>query len=242
MRRRLFVPLLVAALLLAFGTIVTACGDDGGGEATATAEAERLLEATATAEALAEEIAPSLTATAEVREAAEKEAAIATAEAEVVAATATAVASIGLTRDDPLPFGQTKIVPKGWEIIVVDFNPDATQLVLAENPFNDPPAAGFKYVMVRVRGTNISAGEPADFVATLPFRLVGSRSVLYDPFSPSCGVYPENLLIDVPTEVFSGASVEGNVCFQVGADETGLVMSVSFSFDLEEDRTFFALE
>ncbi len=31
MRRRLFVPMLVAALLLAFGTIAAACGDDDGG-------------------------------------------------------------------------------------------------------------------------------------------------------------------------------------------------------------------
>lgn len=192
--------------------------------ATATTEAEAI-DATATADALA----PAATATAE----AFSLAATATAEAEQQAA-------VGLSRDNPVPAGQALTVPDGWEISVVNFIPDATQMVLAENQFNDPPDPGFKYVIVRVRATNVSAGDPADFDASFALRLVGSRSVSYDQFTRSCGVIPDELGLDVPSEAFTGGTVEGNICFHVGADEAEFVMFTEFF--LGESTTYFAVQ
>ena len=178
----------------------------------------------------------------EARKAAEREAAVATAEARSAQATATAVASIGLTRDNPVPFGQAKVVPEGWEITVVEFTPDATQTVLAKDQFsNTPPDPGFKYVMVRVRATNVSAGDPADFDAINVLRLVGSRAVSYEQGTTGCVVTPDGLGVRVPSEAFSGTTVEGTVCFQVGADESGFVMFTNFRFG-QGDRVYFSVE
>ena len=149
---------------------------------------------------------------------------------------------LGLSREDPVPRGQSLLVPEGWQIAVVNFIPDATQIVLAQNPFNEPPDAGFKYVIVRVRGTNVSAGDPARFDASFALRLVGSRNVVYDTFTRGCGVVPDEIGFDVPSEAFTGGVVEGNQCFQVGADETGLVLFTRFFLSDESDARYFAVE
>jgi hypothetical protein len=133
-------------------------------------------------------------------------------------------------------------VPEGWQITVVDFIPDATQIVLDENPSNEPPDAGFKYVIVRVSATNISAGDPASFDAPIVLRLVGSRNVVYDTFTRGCGIIPEEIGFDIPNEVFTGGVVEGNECFQVGADETGLVLFTRFVASDEGNTRYFAVQ
>ncbi len=232
-----------AGALLAIIIIVAAAaggGDDDDGDVV-TQEA--------TPSPTVEEVIPTpepmidteATATAEAEESA---AATATAEAASLAATATAQAeqqgSTGESRDNPVSAGQPYILSEGWEMTVVDFIPDATQAVLAENQFNDPPDPGFKYVMVRVRATNISAGDPADFDASFALRLVGSRNISYDQFTRSCGVIPDELGLDAPSEAFTGGTVEGNVCFHVGADETGFVIFTEFF--LEEDMAYFSVE
>lgn len=209
----------------------------GRADATATAEAESVA-ATATAIAFA----PFATATAE----AEAIDATATAEAFAPHATATAeaerLAAIGKSRDNPVPFGQPHTVPEGWEVTVVDFTSDATALVLQENQFNDPPVPGARFLMVRIRGTNISAGNPADFSPAFNFRLVGSRNVPYSTFENSCGVVPDDFLL-ANSEAFEGGTVEGNLCYEVGADETGFVLFTEFleTFS-DQDRRWFALQ
>ena len=237
--------LLTCIVALAAALSFAACGGGGDGEAgatptpdvqaTQTATAAEAVAAAATAEAraidataTAEALAPVQTATAEAL----SSAATATAEAEQQAA-------IGLSRDNPVPAGQAYTIPEGWEVTVMDFIPDATQMVLAENQFNDPPAAGKKFAMVRLRGTNVSAESP-DFDPTFSFRVVGSLNVPYSTFDNSCGVIPgefEN------TEAFQGGTVEGSICFEVGADETDFVLFTEFllTFD-EESRRWFAVQ
>lgn len=242
MKPRLLLPLFIAALLVALGTFVAACGTSTDTDATAAAQAELLLEATATAEALAEGITPSLTATAEAREEAAREDVIATAEARFVEATATAVASIGLTRDNPVPLGEAEVLPEGWEITVVDFTPDATEAVLAEDTFNNtPPDSAFKYVMVRVQATNISAGDPARFDSLNVLTLVGSRDVTYEQGGIGCIYTPDGFFTTVSTVAFSGITLEGTVCFQVGEDESDFIMIADFFFG-EGTRVFFAVQ
>jgi len=148
----------------------------------------------------------------------------------------------GLSRDDPVPRGQSLLVPQGWQIEIVNFIPDATQIVLDEDSFNQPPDAGSKYVIVRVRAANVSAGDPAPFDAAFELRLVGSRNVVYDTFTRGCGVIPEEIGFDVPNEVFTGGAVEGNECFQVGADETAFVLFTDFVLSSEGDARYFAVQ
>lgn len=199
----------------------------GEAAATATAAAQST-EATATAEALSVDATATAEALAPV--------ATATAEALSVAATATAeaaeLAGAGLSRDSPVPAGQSYVVPEGWEVMVVDFIPDATEAVLQENPNNDPPAPGKKFAIVTLRGTNISAegpapGDPADFDPTFVFRLVGSLNVQYSTFENDCGVYPGSFVFR-NTVAFPEGTVEGNICFEVGETETDFVLFTEF--------------
>lgn len=148
----------------------------------------------------------------------------------------------GLSKDNPIPRGQSLLVPEGWQITVVNFIPDATQVVLDENPSNQPPDAGFKYVIVRVSATNVSAGDPASFDGPIVLSLVGSRNVVYDTFTRSCGIIPQEIGFDIPSEVFTGGVVEGNECFQVGADETGFVVFTRFVASGEANARYFAVQ
>jgi hypothetical protein len=148
----------------------------------------------------------------------------------------------GLSKDNPIPRGQSLLVPEGWQVSVVDFNPDATQVVLNENPSNVPPDTGFKYVIVRVSATNVSAGDPASFDGPVILNLVGSQNVVYDTFTNSCGIIPDEIGFDVPSEVFTGGVVEGNECFQVGADETDFVVFTRFVGSDVSNARYFAVQ
>lgn len=68
-------------------------------------------------------------------------------------ATPTPVVSLG--RSNPIPLGQTAMVPPGWEITVVDVNGDAWPAIQAENEYNDPPEQGYRMVLITVRVTNV---------------------------------------------------------------------------------------
>ena len=150
-------------------------------------------------------------------------------------ATPTPVA--GRSRSNPIPLGETTVVPPGWQITVLDVNGDAWPVVLAENQFNDPPEEGYRMVLITVRATNVQTGEETDRVSEGDFALVGSRNQVYQTFERSCGVTPNEL----SGELFPGGTVEGTVCFQAGVDESNLILIGEASWD-KEDRRYFALE
>jgi hypothetical protein len=146
---------------------------------------------------------------------------------------------VGLARDNPVPMGQEYLVPEGWRVRMVDFIPDATQMVLDENQFNDPPRAGYKFAIVRVRVTNVSAEEPADPDVSFAMRMVGSLNVGYSTFENSCGVIPD----DFPSnDVFRGGSAEGNICFEVGETETNFSVYTEYFLSDDENVRWFEVE
>jgi hypothetical protein len=104
---------------------------------------------------------------------------------------------------------------------VTSATPNATAQVLAENMFNDPPAAGDQFYMVRVRATYTGAGSQG-FDGTYRLRSVGASAVEYTTFSNDCGVIPDQI---TPNQVFTGGTIEGNVCWEVkSSDAPSLVM------------------
>jgi hypothetical protein len=145
---------------------------------------------------------------------------------------------VGMSRDNPVPFGDELVVPEGWRIRIVDFIPNATQMVLDENQFNDPPQPGFKFAVVRVRMTNVSADDPEDPDADFALRMVGSRNVGYTTFQNSCGVIPD----DFPrNDVFGNGSAEGNICFEVGQNESSFSIYTEFFLSDDEDSRWFGV-
>jgi len=143
----------------------------------------------------------------------------------------------GRSRTDPTPLGQTAVVPPGWQVTVLDVNPDAWPVVQAENTFNDPPKEGLRMVLITVRVTNVQGKEEADTITEADFELVGSSNQVYKTFDQTCGVTPN----DLSAELFPQGTAEGTVCFQAGVDETGLLLIASLTWD-DKDRRYLALE
>lgn len=158
-----------------------------------------------------------------------------------LAPTPTPTPAQGLSRQNPVPQGQALVVPEGWELAVTSFIPEATKLVLAENQFNDPPEPGMKFAIVRVRMTNVAADDPDNPDAGFALRLVGSKQLGYSTFTDYCGVIPDNIAFGT-SDVFRGGTVEGNVCYQVGIDETDFVLFTDFFLNDPEDTRWFAVE
>jgi hypothetical protein len=139
-------------------------------------------------------------------------------------------------REDPVPFGETAIVGD-WEIRVLEVYPNSTDLILSENQFNDPPAEDHQFFIARIQVTYTGADYDR-FDGSYSLRAVGHYAVAYRTFSDSCGVIPEEL--ENP-EVFTGGTIEGNVCWQIrSSDAESLLMYVD-PFMTEDDRQYLAL-
>jgi hypothetical protein len=150
---------------------------------------------------------------------------------------ATAAGPTGQSRGDPIPLGHTLTVSPGWDVTVINVNPDAWSVVQAANTFNEPPEEGYRMVLATLRVVNVQAEDKADTITGGDFELVGSRNQVYKTFDRSCGVTTN----DLSAELFPQGMAEGTVCFQAGADETGLLLIASLTWD-DEDRRYFALE
>lgn len=129
----------------------------------------------------------------------------------------------------PYPLGTAVQLVDEWRMQVVSSDPDADAEIAAENQFNDPPEAGRQFFMVRVRATWAGSGS-SRFEGSYRLRALGAASgVTYSTFEDSCGVIPDEL---EDPEVFSGGTIEGNVCFSVREqDVSGLTV-----FDDEQER------
>ena len=145
-------------------------------------------------------------------------------------------ASVGLDLRNPYPTGSVMRGTDGTDISVVGINTNAWPVVQQTNQFNDPPDAGNRYYMVRVEVVNVSGGD-ALVVTDADFGLIGDNRVVYKTFQHYCGVIPDNLF----GEMYEGGRVQGNLCFEVGADEGGFVLVHSPGF-FSSDPRFLSVE
>ncbi len=142
------------------------------------------------------------------------------------------------TRDNPIPLGDSA-TSGDYTIRVIDVDLDATDLVLAENQFNESPAPGtqFSLVGVEVTYTGTTTGQPS---FDLNFQAVGERAVAYSPFDASCGVVPADQF--QANELFPDGTTQFNVCWAIdSADTASLVMFVEPLFAIDVEPVFFAL-
>ncbi len=141
------------------------------------------------------------------------------------------------SRDNPVPIG-TVVTVGDWDVAVVSVNPNAADVVAAENQFNDPPAEGFSFVMIGLKAT-YNGDDTGTFWVDVSDKILGNGG---NTFDDSCGVIP-NPAMDAG-EVFPGAAIEANVCFAVETAQlpgAALILEPAFSFS-DSDRKFFALE
>ncbi len=143
------------------------------------------------------------------------------------------------TLDDPLPVGAVADIGD-WRLRVTGVTPEATDEVLAENQFNDPPAEGRQFFMVHLEATYVGE-ESSNFWVDVSMKVVGPSNVAYESFEDSCGVIPDP--IDDSGETFPGGSIVGNACWSVSAEDAGgLVLIVEPTFSFDDVRAFLSLD
>ncbi len=127
-------------------------------------------------------------------------------------------------RLDPAPLGTTQDLGEGWSVSVTGAARDITTLVRDENPYNEAPPPGFAFIGVDVTYTFDGPGSDAAF--TITSSAVDDLNV---QLSSECGLVPN--AIDSFSDVFSGGSVSGVLCFVAPIDSTGLVLYARAGFE-----------
>ena len=121
------------------------------------------------------------------------------------------------TRQDPIAIG-TAFATDEWEVVINDVDMDATDLVLQESPYSDPPAEGNVYVLVDLTATYL--GEDSSSTWDVDTTFVSDSGNTYKS-------YDANALAPEPRfgydELYAGGSETGNLIFEIPADATGLL-------------------
>ena len=147
------------------------------------------------------------------------------------------------TRTHPVPIGQAFNVAGGWRLKVVSVTSDATQAVLAVRDQSGgpniapPPGAQDFLVLVEATYTAGGSGNPYSLLTSLDAK--GSHDALYTNGNNGCGALPSPRLGYSDSNVFSGQTVSGNVCWQIASnDAASLKLSIGSGFT---QSTWFAL-
>ena len=140
------------------------------------------------------------------------------------------------TRANPLPLGST-ISTDNWEVTVNAVNLDATDVILAENTFNDAPEDGHVYIMVELSATYVGSDPEGDspWVGLEYVSASGNSFETYDAF------VSEPNSFDRMGTLYEGASTTGNIALQVPADDVagGALRVIPTLFG---DPMFFAVQ
>lgn len=142
------------------------------------------------------------------------------------------------SRGEPVALGSAAQVGD-WVVSVVSVTPDGTDVVMAENQFNDPPVAGSQFFLVEVEGTYVGA-ESGSFWLDMTTKALGPSNVAYETFDAWCGVIPDD--VTNTGETFPEGMVSGNLCWSVSSEDAGdLLMLLEASFSFDDTRIFYAL-
>ncbi len=135
------------------------------------------------------------------------------------------------TRENPHPLGTT-VASDDWAVTVNSFTPDATNAVLAENQFNEPPADGTVYALINV--TITYTGTDSAYASEVTVDFVTSTGEVVDGHEAFV-VGPDDLGVE---ELYAGGSITGNVVRQIPIGATGTIRVTPGWFT---DDTFFGL-
>jgi hypothetical protein len=137
-----------------------------------------------------------------------------TATSAAVTTTALPVASPTTTAEVAVPLGEEGRVGE-WRVTVVSVTAPATELIAYTNEFNEPPPAGFDYLLITVQATYVGAGS-AEFTLDIASTFVGSEGGEYGaPQGRAIAPQP----MEDTGQVVSGETVSGDLVFEVSSAE-----------------------
>lgn len=144
------------------------------------------------------------------------------------------------SRANPAPIG-TAVEIAGWRIVVNSVTPDATDDILDDNTFNDPPEAGRQFFIANISATYINTEmESSSLFFDLDLSALGPSAVQYDGFDDYCGTVPDE--IDAFKEVFEGGTITGNVCWSVRTSDAAELLMWAEAFLGGDERAWFSLQ
>ncbi len=143
------------------------------------------------------------------------------------------------SRGNEISFGSSTVIGE-WEMAVVGFDGDATEVVLGEASFNEPPTLGNVFVMVDIEATYLGP-DSSNFWSDFSWLILGSDNVALNSFDAGCGSFPNDFSFS--DQVLAGESTEGSFCFEVSIDEVDALSLIidDFSTFGPEGRMFFDL-
>lgn len=140
----------------------------------------------------------------------------------------------GSSRSNPAPAG-SEVEIGDITLAVQNVIDPADDIVAEANMFNDEPAEGNKYLMIEMSITcNKGTDETCNISPRIEYELVGSSGIVHDA-EYVAGI--EGMLED--GEMFGGATMLGKIAFQVGKNETDLVLI--YTEFLGMDKAYLAL-
>ncbi|GAA4116876.1 DUF4352 domain-containing protein [Enteractinococcus coprophilus] len=140
------------------------------------------------------------------------------------------------TRANPLAIGST-ISDSEWEVTINSVDLDATDVIMAENPFNEAPADGNVYIMVEVSATYTGTDPEGETPwVTVEYVSAGGNSFA----SHDSMVVAPNSFDSLET-LYEGASATGNISLEVPEDEIA-DGTLKVSPGLFSDAVFFTVQ
>lgn len=140
------------------------------------------------------------------------------------------------SRANPYPIG-TELSSSEWTVVINGVDLDATEAVLAENEFNDPPEDGNLYILVNLT-VSYTGDDPEGSIpwTTIAYVTAGGNTInTFDSFA----VAPDSF--DEMGTLYEGASTTGNKVLEVPAD--GVSDGVlEVRVDMLADKVFVAVD
>jgi len=152
--------------------------------------------------------------------------------------------SAGLSRDNPLPFGQFLITSDGYQITVTEMveGNSAWSIVHEANMFNEPPETGYKYVLINVIVKNISSAKEPETFYESNFTMVGSSNRIFNTFDKSVALDKYGQYKEMDAELYHGGSASGTLSFYVPSTETNYILIYEPTFSMYDiDKRYFAV-
>ena len=101
-----------------------------------------------------------------------------------------------------------------WSVTLGRTDTDVWDVFAAVNMFNDPPAAGWRYVMAPVTVRYLGAGYATPWL-DVDVELLGGDGRVYTPWGNGCGVAPRPVY-DID-DMYTGASAGFDNCVAIPA-------------------------
>jgi hypothetical protein len=140
-------------------------------------------------------------------------------------------------RDDPVEPGDAGAFGT-WEIVVENYEGDATETVMGDYAYNAEPKAGHQYALVTFEIAN-TGEEALDPAVDLTISAVGERLVGYSGFSSWCYIETDLYVVG---EIEPGDSAAFQMCWMIAEEDAdSLVVNVTSFFSNDLDPLWLSL-